>query len=55
MENYKKGKNVVEPLEKSKIPINNLPEKFIWMQVGFLIAFEILEQVNPHTFFCDGT
>ncbi|XP_049958307.1 ribonuclease P protein subunit p25-like protein isoform X1 [Schistocerca serialis cubense] len=33
MENYTKGKNVEEPLEKEKIPIPNLPEKFIWMQV----------------------
>lgn len=33
MENYKKGKNVEEPLTKEKIPIKNLPENFIWMQV----------------------
>lgn len=33
MENYKKGKNVEEPLTKDKIPIKNLPENFIWMQV----------------------
>ncbi|XP_066157276.1 ribonuclease P protein subunit p25-like protein [Euwallacea fornicatus] len=33
MENYRKGKNVEEPMEKSKIPIPNLPNEFLWMQV----------------------
>lgn len=33
MENYSKGKNVEEPLERNKIPIPNLPDDFIWMQV----------------------
>ncbi|KRT81061.1 hypothetical protein AMK59_5203 [Oryctes borbonicus] len=33
MENYKKGKNVEEPLIKENIPINELPENFLWMQV----------------------
>lgn len=33
MENYEKGENVEEPLEKDKIPISDLPENFIWMQV----------------------
>ncbi|CAH1977090.1 unnamed protein product [Acanthoscelides obtectus] len=33
MENYKKGKNVEEPLDRYKIPIKNLPENFLWMQV----------------------
>ncbi|KAJ8941393.1 hypothetical protein NQ318_011830 [Aromia moschata] len=33
MENYSKGKNVEEPLERNKIPIANLPENFLWMQV----------------------
>nr|XP_008191170.2 PREDICTED: ribonuclease P protein subunit p25-like protein [Tribolium castaneum] len=33
MENYHKGKNVEEPLERDKIPIPNLPENFLWMQV----------------------
>ncbi|XP_023949234.1 ribonuclease P protein subunit p25-like protein [Bicyclus anynana] len=33
MENYFKGKNVEEELERSKIPIPNIPENFLWMQV----------------------
>ncbi|XP_075969466.1 ribonuclease P protein subunit Rpp25 [Anticarsia gemmatalis] len=33
MENYSKGKNVEEELERSKIPIKDLPENFLWMQV----------------------
>ncbi|XP_038215190.1 ribonuclease P protein subunit p25-like protein [Zerene cesonia] len=33
MENYFKGKNVEEEMERSKIPINGLPENFLWMQV----------------------
>ncbi|KAK4875666.1 hypothetical protein RN001_012088 [Aquatica leii] len=33
MENYSKGKNVEEPLDKHKIPIPDLPEDFLWMQV----------------------
>lgn len=33
MENYSKGKNVEEPLERDKIPIPNLPPDFLWMQV----------------------
>ncbi|XP_066258166.1 ribonuclease P protein subunit p25-like protein [Euwallacea similis] len=33
MENYRKGKNVEEPMEKSKIPISSLPKEFLWMQV----------------------
>ncbi|XP_023026651.2 ribonuclease P protein subunit p25-like protein [Leptinotarsa decemlineata] len=33
MENYRKGKNNEEPLERNKIPIENLPENFLWMQV----------------------
>ncbi|XP_034840068.1 ribonuclease P protein subunit p25-like protein [Maniola hyperantus] len=33
MENYFKGKNVEEELERSKIPINDLPDNFLWMQV----------------------
>lgn len=35
MENYTKGKNVEEELERSKIPIKDLPENFLWMQVGY--------------------
>lgn len=33
MENYKKGKNVEEELSKERIPIENLPENFLWMHV----------------------
>ncbi|CAH1119171.1 unnamed protein product [Phaedon cochleariae] len=33
MENYRKGKNIEEPLERSNIPIKNLPDNFLWMQV----------------------
>ncbi|KAI5641796.1 alba domain-containing protein [Phthorimaea operculella] len=33
MENYFKGKNVEEELERNKIPIQNLPGDFLWMQV----------------------
>lgn len=33
MENYKKGKNVEEELTQDRIPIDNLPEKFLWMHV----------------------
>lgn len=33
MENYRKGKNVEEPLERERIPIPNLPSNFLWMQV----------------------
>jgi hypothetical protein len=34
MEHYSKGKNVEEPLEKDSIPINNLPQSFLWMRVN---------------------
>ncbi|XP_063232618.1 ribonuclease P protein subunit p25-like protein isoform X2 [Bacillus rossius redtenbacheri] len=34
MENYKKGKNVEEPLSKDNLPIPDLPENFVWMQVA---------------------
>ncbi|KPJ15017.1 Alba-like protein C9orf23 [Papilio machaon] len=33
MENYFKGKNVEEELERNKIPIKDLPTDFLWMQV----------------------
>ncbi|VVD03549.1 unnamed protein product [Leptidea sinapis] len=33
MDNYFKGKNVEEELERDKIPINGIPENFLWMQV----------------------
>ncbi|KAL0841983.1 hypothetical protein ABMA28_014206 [Loxostege sticticalis] len=33
MENYFKGKNVEEELERDKIPIKDLPVNFLWMQV----------------------
>ncbi|XP_017771796.1 PREDICTED: ribonuclease P protein subunit p25-like protein [Nicrophorus vespilloides] len=33
MDNYKKGKNVEEPLEKNRIGIQNLPDNFLWMHV----------------------
>ncbi|KAJ8722782.1 hypothetical protein PYW07_003962 [Mythimna separata] len=33
MENYSKGKNVEEELERDKIPIKDLPDNFLWMQV----------------------
>ncbi|XP_061712201.1 ribonuclease P protein subunit p25-like protein isoform X2 [Cydia pomonella] len=33
MENYFKGKNVEEELQRDKIPIKDLPENFLWMQV----------------------
>ncbi|CAK1582016.1 unnamed protein product [Parnassius mnemosyne] len=33
MENYYKGKNVEEELERDKIPIKDLPANFLWMQV----------------------
>lgn len=45
MENYKKGKNIEEELSKDKIPIEILPENFLWMhckggtQVGNVIDF----------------
>lgn len=34
MENYSKGKNVEEELERDKIPIKDLPDNFLWMQVS---------------------
>lgn len=33
MENYKKGKNIEEELTQDRIPIDVLPEKFLWMHV----------------------
>lgn len=33
MENYRKGENIEEELSKDKIPIENLPENFLWMHV----------------------
>lgn len=33
MENYKKGKNIEEELTQDRIPIENLPEKLLWMHV----------------------
>lgn len=34
MENYRKGRNDEEPLEKLKIPIPDLPDDFLWMQAS---------------------
>ena len=33
MENYRKGKNVEEELSKEHIPIEIIPENFLWMHV----------------------
>lgn len=33
MNNYRKGKNVEEPLDRNRIAIPNLPINFLWMQV----------------------
>lgn len=33
MENYRKGRNVEEELSKEQVPIENLPENFLWMHV----------------------
>ena len=33
MENYTKGKNVEEELERGKLPFKDLPDNFLWMQV----------------------
>lgn len=33
MENYRKGKNIEEELTKEGIPIDNLPDNFLWMHV----------------------
>lgn len=33
MENYTKGKNVEEILERNRLPFKNLPQNFLWMQV----------------------
>lgn len=33
MNNYRKGPNTEEELTKSNIPIENLPEDFLWMHV----------------------
>lgn len=41
MENYRKGKNVEEPIEKEKIPIPNLPSNFLWMHVGTYKHFSV--------------
>lgn len=38
MENYFKGKNEEELLEREKIPIPNLPPNFLWMQVSFFFS-----------------
>lgn len=35
MENYKKGKNVEEEVTQESIPIEILPENFLWMHVRF--------------------
>nr|CAH7749113.1 unnamed protein product [Callosobruchus chinensis] len=48
MENYKKGKNVEEPLDRYRIPIRNLPENYLWMQVrgGSKIRNLLLHALN---------
>uniref|UniRef100_A0A336M4U5 CSON003478 protein n=1 Tax=Culicoides sonorensis TaxID=179676 RepID=A0A336M4U5_CULSO len=33
MENYRKGSNIEEELSKDRIPIENIPENFLWMHV----------------------
>lgn len=33
MENYRKGSNIEEELRRETIPIENLPENFLWMHV----------------------
>lgn len=35
MMNYRKGRNVEEELTRNEIPIENLPEDFLWMHVCF--------------------
>lgn len=34
MMNYRKGRNVEEELTRNDIPIENLPEDFLWMHVS---------------------
>lgn len=33
MENYRKGSNIEEEMTRDKIPIENLPEEYLWMHV----------------------
>ncbi|KAF7282218.1 hypothetical protein GWI33_003018 [Rhynchophorus ferrugineus] len=37
MENYRKGRNDEELLDRIKIPISDLPEQFLWMQVRVVV------------------
>lgn len=39
MNNYRKGKNIEEPLERNRVPFPNLPENFLWMQVNKIFSF----------------
>lgn len=49
MENYTKGKNVEDPLNLSDIPISNIPENVLWMQVrGGTKIRNVLTHVTKH-------
>ncbi len=50
MINYKKGKNVEEELTKDAIPIENLPQNYLWMHVS--VFFLILLIVDATTYNC---
>lgn len=43
MMNYKKGKNVEEELTEDTIPIENLPQKFLWMHVSIFDFSKLLQ------------
>lgn len=44
MINYRKGRNVEDELTRNDIPIENLPEDFLWMHVCCIFSY-ILQNV----------
>lgn len=48
MENYSKGKNVEEIIERGLLPFKDLPQNFLWMQVNkkYFVLFVILKGLN---------
>lgn len=48
MMNYKKGKNIEEELTKDAIPIENLPQDFLWMHVSINLFLNLILRFFTH-------
>lgn len=55
MMNYRKGRNVEEELTRNDIPIENLPEDFLWMHVSVYLYANAgsINSDNRNLFVCN--